>query len=104
MTTVLNSWGAVVQISGYSQTLSGQQLTDVHSSTWQFLLRWPVLGFGPTEDSVDSAGSSGTSSYPPNDAKMFSHSVETAGQGKKTADCTFIFHAWNKWKKPMAYT
>lgn len=50
---------------------------------WQFLLRQPIPGFDPTEDSMDSAGSSDTSSYPPNEAKVFSCSVEKAGPGQE---------------------
>lgn len=50
--------------------LSGHQYLSI---CWQFLLRWPIPHFGPTEDSTDSAGSSGTFSYTPNDVKLSSN-------------------------------
>lgn len=64
--------------------LSGHQLAGLNSPPCgRFLLRQPIPGLDPPEDSMDSAGSSRTSSYPLNNAKVFSCSVEKVGPGRE---------------------
>lgn len=97
-------WWILLQISGYSQTLSGHQWAGLHSSHWQFLLRVWFLGLVSLRTLWRSqCWQLRYLLLPIPWSKMFSHWTEM-GQAKKMADCTFIFHAWNKWEKPRVYT
>lgn len=77
----------VVRPSLVRSTVGRSTLIHVLAVSAQVANSWSCA----IENSTDSAGSSGTPSYPPNNAKVFSHSVEIAGQAKKMADCKFIF-------------
>lgn len=97
-------WWTVLQRSGYSQILSGHQLAGLHASTCQqLLLRWPILGFGsPRTPWLVLAAQV----PPPTHLKMPRCSCiqwKKQCQAEKNADCKFIFHVWNKWKKSMDY-
>ena len=92
------SCSASPRISSDSLVIGWQVDEKLPSSGLQFLRRWQFLGVV----SLRTSWMVLTAQVPP-PPQVVSHVAET-GVGTRRWLMATLFHAWNRWKKPMAYT